>query len=120
MHARPRVLITIVLSGLAMVGPFAIDTIFPAFDSMGVELGVTGDEMQQVASSYMLAFAVMSLVHGPISDAVGRKPVMLAGLAGFLLTNIAAALAPTYGALLVARALQGAFAGAATIVSRAV
>lgn len=113
-------LVTVVLASLAMIGPFTIDTIFPGFASMGVQLGVDSTVMQQVTTAYLVPFAVMSIFHGPISDAVGRKPVMLVGLSGFVLAGIACALAPSLGWLLVARAGQGFFAGAATVVSRAV
>lgn len=116
----PTWLVTIVLAGLAMIGPFTIDTIFPGFASMGEQFEVDSATMQQVTTAYLIPFAVMSIFHGPISDAVGRKPVMLVGLAGFVLAGIGCALAPSLGWLLAARAGQGFFAGAATVVSRAV
>src|SRR5690625_5917709 len=97
-----------------MIGPFAIDTVFPAFGIIGGDFDVDATAMQQVTSAYMVAFAVMSIFHGPLSDAVGRKPVMMAGLTGFAAANVLAALAPSLGWLLVARFLQGSFAGAAT------
>lgn len=117
---RAGILITLVLAGLAMIGPFAIDTVFPAFGVIGGDFAVDATAMQQVTSVYMVAFAVMSIFHGPLSDALGRKPVMIAGLTGFAAANVLAALAPSLAVLLVARFLQGAFAGAATIVSRVV
>lgn len=109
-----------VLVGLAMLGPFTIDTTFPAFAAMGEEFGASQAAMQQVTSVYLLSFAAMSVVHGPLSDALGRKPVMVGGLAGYVLATIGCALAPSLPALLVCRALQGMCAGAGTIVSRAV
>lgn len=101
-----------------MIGPFAIDTIFPAFNRIGAELVANASALQQLTSTYMLAFAVMSVFHGPLSDALGRKPVMVGGLAGFVLASIGCALSPSLGVLLVMRTLEGTFAGAATIVSR--
>lgn len=113
-------MVTLVLASLAMIGPFTIDTIFPGFPQLGREFEADSAALQQITSVYLVSFAVMSVLHGPISDAVGRKPVMLVGLIGFVLCTVACALAPTLSSLLVARALQGVFAGAATIVSRAV
>lgn len=113
-------LITLVLAGLSMLGPFTIDTVFPAFTAIGAELGASTAAMQQITSLYLLSFAVMSVFHGPLSDALGRKPVMIGGLIGFVLASIGCALAPSFGALLVLRTAQGVFAGAATIVSRVV
>lgn len=108
------------LAALAMLGPFTIDTIFPGYEQVGEEFGVGTAALQQVTSAYLLAFAVMSVVHGPLSDALGRRPVMIIGLSGYAVASVACALAPSFGWLLAARAAQGVFAGAATIVSRAV
>ncbi len=103
-----------------MIGPFTIDTVFPGFEAMGRDFGAGSAAMQQVTSVYLISFAVMSVLHGPISDALGRKPVMLGGLAIYVLATIGCALSPSLPVLLACRALQGASAGAATIVSRAV
>ena len=103
-----------------MFGPFSIDTPFPAFVQMREEFGVGSAEMQQVVSAYLISFAAMSLFHGPLSDAVGRKPVMVTGAAVYTLASIGAALAPSLSVLLLCRALQGMSAGAGTIVSRTV
>lgn len=112
-------LFLVILAGLGMVGPFSIDTMFPSFARMGAEWGVSELALQQVVSTYMLAFAVMSLVHGPLSDALGRKPVILAGTALYIAASIGCALAPSLPALLAFRAVQGLSAGAGAIISRA-
>src|SRR5699024_7828591 len=103
-----------------MIGPFAIDTVLPAFGVIGGEFAVDAAAMEQVSGACLVACQGMSIFHGLLCDAVGRKPVMVAGLTGFAAANVLAAVAPNLGWLLVARLLQGAFAGAATIVSRVV
>lgn len=113
-------LVTVVLASLAMIGPFTIDTVFPGFEAMGRDFGADEAALQQVTSIYLLSFALMSVLHGPLSDALGRKPVMLTGLAVYVIATIGCALSPSLPVLLACRALQGASAGAATIVSRAV
>lgn len=117
---RPGVRLTLTLASLAMIGPFTIDTIFPAFTRIGEEFG--GDEvaLQQLISSYLAAFAVMSIFHGPLSDALGRKKVMMGGLVIYLIGMFGCLLAPSLGSLILLRVLQGMSAGAATIVSRVV
>ncbi|WP_151526280.1 multidrug effflux MFS transporter [Serinicoccus kebangsaanensis] len=117
---RATLLVTTTLAALAMIGPFTIDTIFPGFEAIGRDFDADAAALQQITSIYLLSFAVMSIFHGPISDALGRKPVMVGGLLGYVLASVVCALAPTLGVLLVARVFQGLFAGAATIVSRAV
>lgn len=112
--------LTLLLGALTMFGAFSIDTVFPAFPSMGADFGVDKLAMQQVLSVYLAAYAGMSLFHGPISDAVGRRPVLLIGVALFALASVGCALAPSFGWLLVFRALQGLSAGVGLIVGRAV
>ena len=115
----PQWLFLVILAGLGMVGPFSIDTIFPAFAQMGREWGVTELALQQLISVYLLSFAVMSLLHGPLSDALGRKPVIIGGALLFIAASIGCALSPSLGVLLFFRSLQGISAGAGQIISRA-
>jgi DHA1 family bicyclomycin/chloramphenicol resistance-like MFS transporter len=117
---RPLWVLLTTLASLTMLGPFSIDTAFPAFGRIGTEFGAGTAEMQLVVTAYMLAFALMSPFHGPISDAVGRRPVMLAGLSVYLLASIGCALAPNLPTLLTFRVFQGLSAGGGVIVSRAV
>lgn len=116
---RPNGLFLVLLAGLGMVGPFSIDTIFPAFTQMGAELGVGELALQQLISIYLLSFAVMSLLHGPLSDALGRKPVIIGGTVLFIAASVGSAVAPTLPVLLFFRAVQGLSAGAGQIISRA-
>jgi DHA1 family bicyclomycin/chloramphenicol resistance-like MFS transporter len=108
------------LAALAMFGPFSIDTIFPAFPAIARDLDATPIAMQQTISVYMVAYALMSLFHGPLSDALGRRRVILTGVAVFVLASIGCALAGSIGWLLAFRALQGISAGAGLIVGRAI
>lgn len=115
----PQAVLLTILAGLGMIGPFSIDTMFPAFAAMGRQLQVSELALQQLLSVYLVAFAVMSLLHGPISDAVGRKPVILVGCALYAAASVGCALSEDLPTLLACRALQGATAGAGTIISRA-
>jgi DHA1 family bicyclomycin/chloramphenicol resistance-like MFS transporter len=108
------------LGGLAMFGPFSIDTIFPAFPQIGAQLGADTLAMQQTISVYLFAYALMSLVHGPLSDAIGRRKVILGGLAVFVLASVGCALSRDLTTLLLFRALQGLSAGVGLIVGRTV
>ena len=76
--------------------------------------------VQQTLTAYLIPFAVMMLFHGAISDAVGRRPVILVGLGGYVLASIGCAMADSMTMLLICRALQGLVAGASTALSRAV
>ncbi|MGA9341662.1 MAG: multidrug effflux MFS transporter [Rhodanobacteraceae bacterium] len=112
--------LAILLGALTMLGPFSIDTIFPGFPDIARAFAVPPAAVQQTISVYLTLYAFMSLLHGPLSDAWGRRPVIVAGLLLYALASIGAALAGSLGVLLVWRALQGACAGAGIVVSRAV
>ncbi|MDV3469317.1 multidrug effflux MFS transporter [Stenotrophomonas sp. C3(2023)] len=112
--------LALLLAGLAMFGPFSIDTIFPAFPQLAQRLAVDEVAVQQTVSIYLLFYGLMSLAHGPLSDALGRKRVILAGLAVFVGASVGCALSTDLGTLLVFRALQGVSAGVGMIVGRAV
>src|SRR3546814_2136300 len=86
-QAIPLRRLAFLLGGLAMFGPFSIDTIFPAFEHMGRELHADKVAMQQTISVYLIAYALMSVVHGPLSDAIGRRKVIIGGLAVFTLAR---------------------------------
>ena len=120
--ASPRwvAAVPVVLAMLAMIGPFSIDTPFPAFPAMSEAFGVGADEMQLVVTAYLGSFAAMSMVHGPVSDAVGRRPVLLWSVSVYVVASIGCTLAPSLPVLLVFRVLQGLSAGGATIISRTV
>ncbi len=113
-------MLAVLIGGLSMVSPFSIDTFFPAFHAMEKALQVDAWQLQQVLTAYMLPFAFASLVHGPLSDAVGRRPVMIWGMVLYTVGSIACTLAPNYEALIAARVLQGATAGVGVVIGRAV
>ena len=116
----PRWTLALLLACLGMLGPFSIDTYLPAFSGIATSLGATPVQMQQTLSSYLLGFAVMNLFHGALSDSVGRRPVVLAGVAVFTVASLGCALSETIGQLVFFRALQGMSAGAGMVVSRAI
>ena len=115
---EPRSL-ALLLACLGMLGPFAIDTYLPAFSGIAASLNATPLQMQQTLSAYLLGFAAMNLFHGALSDSVGRRPVVLAGVALFTAASLGCALSESIGALVAFRALQGLSAGAGMVVSRA-
>ncbi len=116
----PRWTLAVLLALLGMLGPFSIDTYLPAFSGMAQSLGATPVQMQQTLSAYLFGFAFMSLFHGAVSDSVGRRPVVLWGLAAFTLASIGCALSQTIGQLIFFRAMQGLTTGAGIVVARAV
>ena len=72
--------LALLLGLLATVGPFTIDTFFPSLRAIANAYGVTYLQAQQTLTAYMVPYAIMSLVHGSLSDALGRRRVILVGL----------------------------------------
>lgn len=108
------------LAALAMLGPFSIDMYLPAFGAIGQDLRASPLAMQQTLSAYLFAFALMMLWHGALSDALGRRPVILANLVIYAVGTLACAIAGNIESLWLARAAQGISAGAGIVVGRAI
>lgn len=108
-----------VLASLAALAPFAIDTYLPAFHAMATDLQATDLQIQQSLAVYLLPYALMTLWHGAISDAIGRIATIKWGLGIFVLASIGCAFAPNVETLWFFRALQGASGGAGNTVARA-
>lgn len=85
-----------------------------ALPTLRSELGLTVVDLEWVASSYVLSFGALLLAGGRLTDLLGRRPVLTAGLVVFTLASAAAALAASGTALIAARAVQGA--GAALVI----
>ena len=113
-------IIPAILAALAMIGPFSIDTYLPAFPAIAADLGATQLQVQQTLTAYLLPFAVMMLWHGALADALGRRRVILGGLAVYILASLFCTFATRIEYLWLGRALQGVSAGVGMVVSRAI
>lgn len=112
--------LTLILAGLAMLGPFATDTYLPSFHSIGEDFQVSQALVQQTLSIYLSCFAFMSLFYGTLSDSFGRRPVIIFSLVVFAIGSVGAMLAPSFGWLLFFRGMQGASVGAGRVVGQAI
>ncbi|MBR7793138.1 multidrug effflux MFS transporter [Undibacterium sp. FT147W] len=122
MHSRQQLSnagLATLLAALAMLGPFSIDTYLPAFPNIQSSLAATSLEVQQTLTAYMLSFAFMTLWHGALSDAFGRRNVILAALAIFAVASFGCASVHSIHYLWGFRILQGVSAGAGMVVGRA-
>ncbi|MDA8328146.1 MAG: multidrug effflux MFS transporter [Betaproteobacteria bacterium] len=115
-----RLTLTLLLAGLATLGPFSIDTYLPSFPSIETSLHASAWQLQQTLSVYLLGFAIMMLFHGSLSDAYGRRPVILISLIAFALTSLGAIWVNDIQTLILLRGIQGLSAGAGMIVGRAI
>ncbi|MDQ6621966.1 MAG: multidrug effflux MFS transporter [Verrucomicrobiota bacterium] len=110
----------LLIAALSMIGPFATDTYLPSFREIEHSLGASPLEVQQSLTAYLVPFALMSFWHGSISDALGRRRVVLVAFALLAIGSIGCACAPSIRVLWLFRALQGVASGAGLVVGRAV
>jgi DHA1 family bicyclomycin/chloramphenicol resistance-like MFS transporter len=96
------------------------DLYVPSLPEIGAYFHVPDAAVQTTISAYLLGFALLGLLAGPLSDRLGRRPVMIGCMAVFALGSIACWLAPTMGSLISARFIQGLGAGMSMVVSTAI
>jgi len=112
--------IALVVAALGAIGPFSIDAYLPSFAEIGTSLSASRIEVQQTLSAYLLPFAIMSLWHGAISDAFGRRRVILVALTLFAAASLGCALVTRIEMLWLLRAMQGMCAGVGIVIGRAI
>lgn len=106
----------VVIAAIMALNPLAMDMMLPALPNIGTSLHVAqGNHLQAVLALFLFGFGAGQLVMGPLSDRFGRRPVLLAGMTLYGVASVLATMAPSFEALLLARALQG-FATSATRV----
>lgn len=104
------------VAALMALGALGIDTMLPALPAIGEALGVADENRRQfVITAFLLGFGAGQLLHGPLADRYGRRPVLVTALLAYAAANLVCAVAASYPALLAARVLGG-MAGAATRV----
>lgn len=117
---RKYVQLVLVLGALSAIGPLTIDTYLPALPELSRQLGATDAQAQATITGLLIGLGFGQLIIGPLSDSIGRRKPLLAGLVLHAGMSVLCALAPSIGVLTVTRTLQG-FAGAAVaVVSMAV
>jgi DHA1 family bicyclomycin/chloramphenicol resistance-like MFS transporter len=114
------ILIGAVLTMLVAINAVNTDTLAPGIPALRDYFGVSTSKANLVFSAYVLAFGVMQLVYGPLSDRFGRRPVLLSAMSVYCFSTLLCAIAPTFETLLLARALQGASSSAAPALARAI
>ena len=107
--------IVLLLALLLGIQPITTDLYLPALPALSQGLGASMAQSQLTLSALLLAFGCAQLVLGPLSDRFGRKPILLWGLAAYVLAAVAGVLAPSIELLIVARTVQGAAMGAAVM-----
>ena len=110
-------LIALVMS----LGSLSIDNLLPAFGPIQADFGIPDPtDLQLLVTAYMVPFAIMQAVYGPVSDVIGRRPTLMTGLAVFLVGGVVATMADSFSMLLIGRAIQGAGLAATRVLTIAI
>lgn len=118
---RPDTLvIAVLLTALVTVGPLSTDLYLPALPVLEQVFDTDVAAVQLTLSVFLVGFALSQLVYGPLSDRYGRRPILLGGVAVFVVASFACAVVDTIDQLIAARFFQACGACSAPVLSRAV
>ena len=120
MNTTPSLPLAILVTALVALGPLSTDFYLPALPSIASGLATDVAHTQLTLSVFLFGFAIGQLAYGPLSDRYGRRPVLLFGVAVYLVASVACIFAASIDALIVARFLQALGACAGPVLGRAV
>ncbi|MEV1016486.1 multidrug effflux MFS transporter [Micromonospora sp. NPDC049751] len=120
MTNRQRTQLVLVLGALIAIGPLTIDMYLPALPAITTGLQTTETAVQLTLTGTLIGLALGQLLIGPVSDVVGRRLPLLAGLAAHIVASVLCVVAPNIAVLGALRVLQGLGVAAATVVATAV
>lgn len=108
------------LAALTAIGPFAMQALAPALPVVARDFAVSAAAAQMLLSVSLAAMAVATLVWGPLSDRLGRRPVVIGAMWLAAVGSVVAGLAPDLGIAVVGRVMQAAGAVAGMVLGRAI
>jgi DHA1 family bicyclomycin/chloramphenicol resistance-like MFS transporter len=115
-----RTRLIIVLGSLIAIGPLTIDMYLPALPNITASLQTTSAAVQLTLTGTLAGLAIGQLLIGPVSDAIGRRIPLLAGLALHVVASVLCVFAPTIAVLGTLRVLQGLGVAASSVVAMAI
>ncbi|MCA8930014.1 MAG: multidrug effflux MFS transporter [Alphaproteobacteria bacterium] len=120
MLRKESLAVIILLTGLTGITPLSIDMPLAGLPALAADFNVPEARAQLVVGVFLAGFAIAQLLLGPTSDRIGRRPVLLAGLAVYGAMGVVCMQADSLAVLLPARFVQGVAACAAPVVARAI
>ncbi|MBE1537409.1 multidrug effflux MFS transporter [Actinomadura algeriensis] len=118
--ARGRFALIVVLGALTAIAPLSTDLYLPALPEVADDLSTGASPAQLTLTGCLIGLALGQAVAGPLSDALGRRRPLLAGMAIYAVASLLCAVAPTVETLIGARFVQGAAGAAGIVIARAV
>jgi len=112
--------LVILLGALSALAAISTDIYLPAMASMADDLAADNTQIQMTLAIFFIGYGFGQLLFGPLSDSIGRKPVLLAGLCIYILASMACALSTDIDFLIASRLLQALGGCAAAVTARAI
>ena len=113
-------IITAIVTVLVAFGAISTDLYLPSLPAIAVQFEAGAGAVQLTLSVFLLGFALSQLIYGPLSDRFGRRPVLLAGLALYVVASLACAAADSLSLLILARFCQAVGACSGVVLGRAI
>jgi DHA1 family 2-module integral membrane pump EmrD-like MFS transporter len=105
---------------LTAVGQMTQTMYVPSIAAMATDFAVQPTYLQAVMAAYLIPYGLSQFIYGPLSDRIGRRPVIMVGMAIFMVGTLAALFAPSFEYFLLASFIQGSGTGCAGAMSRTV
>ena len=110
----------VILGALVAFGPMAVDMYLPSLPTISLDLGATSASVQWTLAVFFIGFCLGMLIYGPLSDRLGRRPVLVVGIAIFVVASFACTVATDVYQLVLFRFVHALGGGAAAVLGRAI
>lgn len=113
-------MLIVILGSISALTPLAIDMYLPAMPAIARDFAVDAGSVQITLTAYTIGFALAQLIHGPLADSFGRKPILIVGTVLFAVCSMVAAIVTDINSLTLARVIQGSAGAASAVVVQAI
>jgi DHA1 family bicyclomycin/chloramphenicol resistance-like MFS transporter len=107
------------LATIAMMGTMALHMVIPVMPAMAADLQASPGVIQMTVTLYLFGLSIGQLIYGPLSDRYGRRPILLGGLALYVLSGLVVATTANAALLLPARIFQALGGCSGLVLGRA-
>ena len=108
------------LGAISSLSPFGVVVIVPIIPLIGLAFDQGTENLQYLASAYLLGLALGQPCAGILSDKFGRRPLLLAGFLIFILSSIGLAFSPNFSLMIILRFIQAVGASVGSVIARAI
>lgn len=112
--------LVVVLGGLTALGPLSNDAYLPSWPALAADLDASASEVQLSLTACLVGLGFGQVIAGPVSDALGRRRPLIAGLVLYVVASLLCAVAPSIWALVGLRLVQGIGGATGIVIAAAI